>query len=77
MADGMLAVAGARLHYEVRGAGPALLMVGGAGGDAGCCNSRSAGRDGAAATLAEQPELFVRTARHRVFLDRNITVQAY
>ncbi|WP_217545070.1 alpha/beta hydrolase [Streptomyces sp. GbtcB6] len=35
MADGMLAVAGARLYYAVRGAGPALLMVGGAGGDAG------------------------------------------
>ncbi|MFF7468411.1 alpha/beta fold hydrolase [Streptomyces sp. NPDC008092] len=35
MTDGMLAAAGADLHYEVRGAGPALLMISGAGGDAG------------------------------------------
>ncbi|MFG2965050.1 alpha/beta fold hydrolase [Streptomyces sp. NPDC048288] len=35
MVDGMLAVAGADLYYEVRGAGPALLMISGAGGDAG------------------------------------------
>lgn len=37
MVDGMLAVAGADLYYEVRGAGPALLMISGAGGDAGYC----------------------------------------
>ncbi|MFD4601456.1 alpha/beta fold hydrolase [Streptomyces sp. NPDC058464] len=35
MTDRMLAVTGADLHYEVRGAGPALLMISGAGGDAG------------------------------------------
>ncbi|MFF4112914.1 alpha/beta fold hydrolase [Streptomyces sp. NPDC001714] len=35
MAEGMLAVDGARLHCEVRGTGPALLMISGAGGDAG------------------------------------------
>ncbi|HEY8602663.1 MAG TPA: alpha/beta hydrolase [Thermomicrobiales bacterium] len=32
---GRLAVPGATLHYEVRGNGPALLMIAGGGGDAG------------------------------------------
>ncbi|MGW4910507.1 alpha/beta hydrolase [Streptomyces sp. NPDC004270] len=35
MVNGRLAVDGAELYYEVRGAGPALLMISGAGGDAG------------------------------------------
>ena len=32
---GQLAVPGATLHYEVRGSGPALLLIAGGGGDAG------------------------------------------
>lgn len=35
MRSGRLAVDGAELYYEVRGVGPALLMISGAGGDAG------------------------------------------
>ena len=35
MQDGMLRIEGAELYYEVRGSGPALVMIAGAGGDAG------------------------------------------
>jgi pimeloyl-ACP methyl ester carboxylesterase len=35
MRSGVFEVDGAGLYYEVRGTGPALLMIGGAGGDAG------------------------------------------
>ncbi|ELP66813.1 alpha/beta fold hydrolase [Streptomyces turgidiscabies] len=35
MRSGRLTVDGAELYHEVRGAGPALLMISGAGGDAG------------------------------------------
>lgn len=35
MRSGRLTADGADLYYEVRGAGPALLMISGAGGDAG------------------------------------------
>ncbi|MFF4260414.1 alpha/beta fold hydrolase [Streptomyces sp. NPDC001663] len=35
MSDGMLRVDGAELYYEIRGSGPALLLISGAGGDAG------------------------------------------
>ncbi|MFF3378900.1 alpha/beta fold hydrolase [Streptomyces sp. NPDC002680] len=35
MRSGRLTVDGAELYYEVRGVGPALLMISGAGGDAG------------------------------------------
>jgi pimeloyl-ACP methyl ester carboxylesterase len=35
ISSGMAAVDGAKLYYEVRGRGPALLMISGAGGDAG------------------------------------------
>ena len=33
--DGTLRIEGAELYYEVRGSGPALVMIAGAGGDAG------------------------------------------
>src|SRR5215470_8750659 len=39
MQSGMFDVDGAQLYYEVRGQGPALLMIGGAGGDAGFYSS--------------------------------------
>ena len=35
ISSGMAEVDGAKLYYEVRGRGPALLMISGAGGDAG------------------------------------------
>lgn len=35
MQTGFLQVEGAELHYEMRGSGPALVMIAGAGGDAG------------------------------------------
>ena len=35
MTSGFLDVEGARIRYERRGAGPALLLISGAGGDAG------------------------------------------
>ncbi|WP_328675777.1 alpha/beta hydrolase [Streptomyces sp. NBC_01261] len=38
MRSGVFEVDGAGLYYEVRGSGPALLMIGGAGGDAGYCS---------------------------------------
>lgn len=46
MRSGVFEVDGAGLYYEVRGAGPALLMISGAGGDAGYY-------DGVAETLSD------------------------
>jgi len=41
--SGRPAVDGAELYYEVRGVGPALLMISGAGGDAGYCSGIAEG----------------------------------
>ncbi|MFG3207411.1 alpha/beta fold hydrolase [Streptomyces sp. NPDC048192] len=36
MRAGLFDVGDAELYYELRGSGPALLLISGAGGDAGC-----------------------------------------
>ncbi|MFJ9025756.1 hypothetical protein ACIRPU_38160 [Streptomyces sp. NPDC102259] len=42
MCDGLFDVGGTGLYHEVRGSGPALLMISGAGGDAGAAALRVA-----------------------------------
>ncbi|MFD9321821.1 alpha/beta fold hydrolase [Streptomyces sp. NPDC060053] len=39
MRGGVFDVVGTGLYHEVRGSGPALLMISGAGGDAGYCTA--------------------------------------
>ncbi|WP_416965694.1 alpha/beta fold hydrolase [Streptomyces sp. Agncl-13] len=69
MRSGVFEVDGAGLYYEVRGSGPALLMIGGAGGDAGYY-------DGIAAALSDAFMVISYDRRGNSRAPMELTVQA-
>ncbi|GHG65299.1 alpha/beta fold hydrolase [Streptomyces griseocarneus] len=73
---GTLRVPGARLHYEVRGTGPVLLLIPGGGGDAGVFEPLSAGLTDRCTVVTYDPRGYSRSPLDGPARDQRVEEQS-